>query len=44
VMMVEQFPAISNGSTQTVPVPQYWFVMANAVRVECTEEGGQGGV
>lgn len=42
VMMVEQFPAIGDGSTISVPVPQYWFTMPNAIRVECTEEGGGG--
>jgi hypothetical protein len=36
VMMVEQFPPISDNGTATVPIPQYWFTMPNAVLVECT--------
>lgn len=40
VMMVEHFPAIGDGTTATVPTPQYWFTMPNAVKVICTEEGG----
>jgi hypothetical protein len=43
VMMVEHFPPISNGTTETVPIPQYWFTMANAVKVTCTGGGGGGG-
>lgn len=36
VTMVEHFPAISDGTTATVPVPKYWFTMPNAVLVTCT--------
>jgi hypothetical protein len=36
VLMVEQFPPISDNGTATVPIPQYWFTMPNAVLVECT--------
>jgi hypothetical protein len=35
VTMVEQFPAISDGTTAEVPVPKYWFTIPNAVLVEC---------
>jgi hypothetical protein len=37
VMMVEHFPAISDGTTATVPIPQYWFTVPNAVQVTCIE-------
>lgn len=40
VTMVEHFPAISDGTTASVPVPQYWFTVPNAVLVECTGEPG----
>ena len=43
VMMVEHFPAIGDGTTATVPTPQYWFTMPNAVRVVCTEGPSPGG-
>jgi hypothetical protein len=36
--MVEQFPAISDGTTAEVPVPKYWFTIPNAVLVECEGE------
>jgi hypothetical protein len=35
VTMVEQFPAISDGTTANVPLPKYWFTIPNAVLVEC---------
>lgn len=37
VMMVEHFPAISDGTTASVPIPQYWFTVPNAVQVTCSE-------
>lgn len=40
VHMVEQFPTAYVTGTPPPHAPQYWFVMPNAVEVECEEEGG----